>query len=277
MSRKLLFIVADDDKIDRKIIIKVLNSLNADIDEVTDCKECLEYICKNNYDCAIIDHVMPDCNGIELIETLRKKEIDIPVIITTGHGDEILVVKMLKAGAYDYIPKDKMSPELMTHSVKGALKWHRSERLRKQAEKEYKNLYETAPIGLWRTSIDDGSIIRINKYCRDVLNIKNQYQIKSVNLYKDKYKRQELINLLTSNKEVENFEAELIIPPDNSKKWVSINAKIYKDYGYIEGCLKDITKEKEMEEELLSLKNKFTNMTNNIICDVEKRMASYVK
>ena len=55
--------------------------------------------------CLVTDLRMPDVDGIELLQRLRKLSSPIPAIVITGHGDVPLAVEAMKAGAFDFIEK----------------------------------------------------------------------------------------------------------------------------------------------------------------------------
>jgi len=48
---------------------------------------------------------MPEIGGLELVRSLKKLKVDLPVIVITGHSDVPLAVEAMKAGAVDFIQK----------------------------------------------------------------------------------------------------------------------------------------------------------------------------
>jgi len=57
------------------------------------------------YDFAILDYKLPRMTGLEILNEIKNNNIDIPVILATGQGDDEIAVKALKMGAYDYLVK----------------------------------------------------------------------------------------------------------------------------------------------------------------------------
>jgi len=55
--------------------------------------------------CILLDVRMPGMDGLEVQESLKDKGVTLPVIIMTGHGDVMLAVQAMKAGAIDFIEK----------------------------------------------------------------------------------------------------------------------------------------------------------------------------
>jgi DNA-binding response OmpR family regulator len=59
----------------------------------------------NDYDAIVLDLVLPDGNGIPLVQALRRKSRDTPVLVLTGNSDKDAVIMALDAGADDYLTK----------------------------------------------------------------------------------------------------------------------------------------------------------------------------
>jgi two-component system nitrogen regulation response regulator NtrX len=93
-------------------------------------QEALEVIAAEAVDCMILDLEMPGVDGFEVLRTLKKKDIRIPVIVYTGTGDYDRCVKAIKLGAYSFVDKAE-SMERVAQEVENAL-----ERVRLEAEVE---------------------------------------------------------------------------------------------------------------------------------------------
>jgi len=61
------------------------------------------------WDVVISDYVMPRFNGIEALKLLQAHGVDIPFVVVSGHIGEELAVAAMKAGADDYVMKDKLA------------------------------------------------------------------------------------------------------------------------------------------------------------------------
>jgi FixJ family two-component response regulator len=62
--------------------------------------------------CLVLDVRMPGASGLDLQETLRAEERDIPIVFISGHGDIAVVVRAMKGGAVDFLAKPFEDQEL---------------------------------------------------------------------------------------------------------------------------------------------------------------------
>ncbi len=82
------------------------------IDEANNGKECLEKLEKVEPDILLLDINMPDMNGIEVLEELKKQNKNIKILMLTVHSEVEYLIKAIDIGANGYILKDSGSLEL---------------------------------------------------------------------------------------------------------------------------------------------------------------------
>lgn len=76
---RILF--AEDEKALSKALTAILERNNYSVDAVYDGQEALEYLEADNYDCVILDVMMPKVDGITVLKEIRKKGNLIPVLL----------------------------------------------------------------------------------------------------------------------------------------------------------------------------------------------------
>ena len=95
--------------------------------------------------CIVLDVKMPEVNGIELFDELLKREIRLPVIFFSGHGDLPMAVNVLRKGAFHFLEKP-LRPEIFLDAVKEAVKEDERRRAgmlsKAQLQKQYEKLTE---------------------------------------------------------------------------------------------------------------------------------------
>ena len=104
--RKSKVLVVDDDRFSRTFCRQILEEENALlVEEASGVDEALSRIQEGDIDLVISDLVMPEKNGLDLVEALRLESPGLRVILITGHATIESAVKAMKMGALDYIRK----------------------------------------------------------------------------------------------------------------------------------------------------------------------------
>lgn len=96
-----------------------------------DGREALALIKLKIPDIVVTDLQMPEMNGLELVEAIRRNYSHVPVILMTAHGSEEIAVSALKAGAASYVPKRDLARDLVPTTAK-ALDMARASRNQQQ-------------------------------------------------------------------------------------------------------------------------------------------------
>ena len=113
-------LIVDDDAAVRDSLRALLESSSFAVREFDSAKALLQTPELNRSACVIADIRMPDMDGLALQEELLRRQVGVPVIIVTGHGDVPLAVRAMKAGAVDFIEKP-FDERLMLDSVGRAI------------------------------------------------------------------------------------------------------------------------------------------------------------
>jgi len=144
--RKIL--IVDDEAVIRKTLREILEYEKYEIDDAENAQKALELIEQFDYNAIISDIKMPNMNGIEFLEALRKLK-DIPLIMITGHGDIDTAVEAIKKGAFDFIQKPLDLNRLLI-SVRNAFERANlvveTRKLKKKIDKRYEIVGESQAI-----------------------------------------------------------------------------------------------------------------------------------
>jgi DNA-binding NtrC family response regulator len=113
-------LVVDDDPDIREILQDRLESMNYRVLVAANGLEGLEIIEKQSPRLAFIDIEMPGMNGLEVLAEIRKRGLDVTVVMITAYATIERAVRAMRDGAYDFVPKP-FEPEHVALTVKKAL------------------------------------------------------------------------------------------------------------------------------------------------------------
>ena len=105
-------LVADDEPEMTMVLEDLLRREHYSVDVVHDGQDALDYGLAENYDCLVLDVMMPKLDGIQVLRALRAGNIDTPVLLLTAKGQIEDRVIGLDSGADDYLPKPFDNREL---------------------------------------------------------------------------------------------------------------------------------------------------------------------
>ncbi|OGW39819.1 MAG: hypothetical protein A2X58_01390 [Nitrospirae bacterium GWC2_56_14] len=106
-------VIAEDEDITLKHLVKALQKDGYLVDGTQNGADALQKIESDHFDLLIADIKMPGLTGIQLLETIKERQLDLEVIIITGYGSIGSVVDAMKKGAYDYVTKPFDLDELL--------------------------------------------------------------------------------------------------------------------------------------------------------------------
>jgi len=106
-------LIVEDEKPLSDVLCDLLKQHKYSVDAVYDGREGLEYGITDIYDLILLDVMLPEINGIEVLKHLRKEKISTPIIMLTAKSEVEDKVKGLDYGADDYVTKPFETRELM--------------------------------------------------------------------------------------------------------------------------------------------------------------------
>ena len=112
-------LVIDDERGLREGCRRALTRHGLSVDVAATGREGLDKIQEGAFDLVLLDVMMPDISGIELLDIMRARDPDIVCIIITGYATVELAVQAMKMGAYDFIAKPFSDDNLLLAVQKG--------------------------------------------------------------------------------------------------------------------------------------------------------------
>ena len=112
--------VLDDDVSVREGVASLIRSVGLKVRTFASTQEFLASLQKERPSCLVLDIQLPDINGFELQQELATKDIQIPIIFLTGHGDIPMSVRAIKAGALEFLTKP-FDDEYLLEAIRNAI------------------------------------------------------------------------------------------------------------------------------------------------------------
>lgn len=141
-------LIVDDEAGIRSGILRILSKFTTSypfieedfdyqFDEAEDGNIALDKILNNNYDIILLDNKLPGIEGIEILNSIKKKNLDCAVMMITSFASLDLAVRATNEGAYNFVPKPFTPAELRT-AMESITKHLYLKRLTKNTNKEEK-------------------------------------------------------------------------------------------------------------------------------------------
>ncbi len=133
-------LIVDDNPEVLKLIANILETNEYEVETVSRGESAIKKLESNDYDMVLTDLMMPDVDGMQVLEYVKTRASRTMCIILTGHGTIKSSVKAIKRGAFDYITKP-VSPSELLIIVEKALKFKNLEEENIRLKKELKGKY----------------------------------------------------------------------------------------------------------------------------------------
>ena len=263
----LSVLCVEDSLIDFELIRDRLNmsgySLNIVRTEKED--ELISLLSEKCFDIIIADYNLPGFDAFRVLELCKKHCHLVPFVCVSGYIGEMKAIELLKQGAVDYVLKDRM--ERLPFVVKRALEEAKHIKVGREmeeslhrSEEKYRTIFENVQDVFYQTDLN-GIIREISPSIKYFTDFKSEDLVgKQVHeIYFNPDDRLKLLQVISQNGEVRDYEIRMKTKL-GELKFASINARLILNHlgkpDHIDGSLRDITRRKLVEQELVKAKDK---------------------
>jgi len=170
-------LLVEDDPGQAHLVTKALARAGYAINHVPDAAGCLERVRRQPPSLLLLDRGLPDCDGFDLLRTLRAEFPQVCVIMLTGADDAAVAVDTMRIGAADYVVKRPDLSHLTDLPLVLARNRERLQLLREHealnqavraSEERYRELFDNASDAIFVCD-NDGLLQQVNRVFLDIV------------------------------------------------------------------------------------------------------------
>jgi len=289
-------LLVDDDQIDRLACKRALAQYpdcNFVVFEAETGAQGLKLARDQPPDCILLDYHLPDLNGVEFLAELAEEtgELPMPVVMLTGSDNAMVAVDALRLGARDYVVKgsDRESLQWLPAVVLRALREQQTildkaetmEQLR-EAEAKYRTLVEQIPAITYIASLErPGKLLYLSPQIHQLGFPPEDWLDDPQGLLKQVH-ADDRAGVIEAYAPTYKHHAPLryeyrLVKSDGQARWFLDEANVVRDEAggtlFLQGVLVDITKDKEIEQELFYYRQHLEELVAQRTEQLEKQCA----
>ena len=128
-------LIIEDESNLRQTLSRVLRGANCEVDSAADGPQALQQIATNTFDLIYLDIHLPSMSGLEILQTIRQQNPDLPVILFTAHASLTSALEAIRLGATDYLVKP-IDPEVFVARTRVILDERAIERRKRELQEQ---------------------------------------------------------------------------------------------------------------------------------------------
>jgi PAS domain S-box-containing protein len=236
-----------------RAILDRIPSATFQLDYASSFEEGAKAVAREEHDVCLVDYVLESRSGIELVREARAALNRTPMILLTGKGRWEVDVEAMEAGAWDYLEKGKIDPDVMERTIRYAIERARAEAALRRSEARHRAMFDHLPIGLYRIGVD-GVLLDANPALVQLVGYPDRRTLEveyARNFFVSPEHRQLFLERLEGLGVLRGFESRLV-RPDGRIVHVRNAARTHRDGRgrsvYVEGAVEDVSEEREVRD-----------------------------
>ena len=117
----------DDDYLILKSVVAEMVHRKVDLQRVSSGAEAREALSRQTYDAVLVDYLLGDMTGLDLIQEMTLLGLPCPMILLTGMGTYELDMEAMRVGAVDYLSKSELNAGLLERTIRYAIERKQTE------------------------------------------------------------------------------------------------------------------------------------------------------
>lgn len=140
-------LLVEDNPADARLFTELVRDTGAGLWKLVQADRlstALERLKREPFDLMLLDLSLPDAEGLDTVMRARAEAPKVPIVVLTGHDDEALAVRAVRAGAQDYLVKGRLDGDLLVRSIRYATERGRAIEALERREEHYRSLIENS-------------------------------------------------------------------------------------------------------------------------------------
>jgi PAS domain S-box-containing protein len=273
MKSRRRVLILEDNPIDAFLLRNSLSTecFDCEVVEANNKTSFLTALATGGFDLIISDYLVPGFDGLEALALAREESPDIPFIFFSGAMGDGVAVETLRAGANDYVLKDR--PARLVPAIQRTLAEADERARRKRLERQYEGLVNSIDGIVWRAELPSLQFTFVSPQAERFLGYPTRCWLDDPNFWQDHIHSEDrarairLCTGLTAEKKYQDFEYRMLAA-DGCLVWLRNLVSLGAEPGeapHVSGIMLDITKRKQSEEKLRRIQAKLRQSNQELL------------